>query len=136
MPQQLLDGAQVGSAFQKMGGEGVPQGVGKGAQPALGDASLGDLLAKIGELRAAGVPSDEEFAAAKARLLGETSVRGRLPMALDHLSHFRPRLNRRCALSPSLEIQKYLERVRVGSISSTGTTAIHTNDLSISVRHW
>ena len=27
VPQQLLDGSQVGAPFQHMGGEGVPQGV-------------------------------------------------------------------------------------------------------------
>ncbi len=48
----------------------APAAAAPAAAPAGGGDDLMDQLTKLGEMKAAGVLSDEEFAAAKAKLLG------------------------------------------------------------------
>ena len=66
MAEELLDGADVGSAFEEMGGEGVPEGVAGGGFGDAGDAdglldcSLENRLMKMMAAGVAGVPIDVE----------------------------------------------------------------------------
>ena len=44
MPQQALDGADVGAGFEEVGGKGVPEGV---RSDALGDGGFADGIANL-----------------------------------------------------------------------------------------